>query len=100
MFRFSLKKVIYLIIFILIFIPIISINFYFTSFNFSERIPSEQIKTANGYSEVDLSILPEIDYGRLNDLWYDPKIEMLIITPNRTDFIKNIHQLFMSGLTQ
>ncbi|UCD00966.1 MAG: hypothetical protein JSV23_08780 [Promethearchaeota archaeon] len=36
---------------------------------------------------VNLSFIPEIDYASLNDLWYNHKIEMLIITPNSSDFI-------------
>jgi len=48
---------------------------------------SEKIRLSNGYLNFSLSIIPEVDYASLNDLWYNPKIEMLIITPNKTDFI-------------
>ncbi|MFW9900714.1 MAG: C25 family cysteine peptidase, partial [Candidatus Thorarchaeota archaeon] len=57
------------------------------------RIPSEKIKISNGNLYVDLSVLPDIDYGPLNEFWYDSKIEMLIITPNRTDFINAVKPL-------
>jgi len=49
--------------------------------------------STNGNPEVDLSLIPEIDYSYLNDLWYNPKIEMLIISPNRTDFIDALKPL-------
>jgi len=38
--------------------------------------------STSGNPEVDLSSIPEIDYTYLNNLWYNPKIEMLIISPN------------------
>ena len=47
----------------------------------------------SGYSDVDLSFIPEIDYDSLNDFWYNPKAEMLIITPNDTDFIDALKPL-------
>ncbi|MFX1299080.1 MAG: C25 family cysteine peptidase, partial [Promethearchaeota archaeon] len=51
-----------------------------------EHIP-ERIYIANSDLNIDLSFLPDIDYTSINDTWYNPKIEMLIITPNKTDFI-------------
>ncbi|MFX1567172.1 MAG: C25 family cysteine peptidase [Promethearchaeota archaeon] len=93
MVRLSLKKFIYLILLVLIFIPIINVNFYHNSIFLNTRTPSESIETSNGYLSVDLSFLPEIDYVHLNELWYDPKIEMLIITPNKTDFIDAVKPL-------
>ncbi|MFX1417296.1 MAG: C25 family cysteine peptidase [Promethearchaeota archaeon] len=87
MVRFSLKKVIYLLILITIFSPFI--NFiWFNGYGDSREINiSHNTRISNGYMDVGLSILPEIDYVALNETWYNPKIEMLIITPNRTDFI-------------
>ncbi len=93
MVRLSLKKLIYSILFILIFIPIISVNFYYSSNISGAKLDSKEIKASNGYLNVDLSILPDINYDQLNDLWYDSKIEMLIITPNRTDFINAVKPL-------
>jgi hypothetical protein len=49
--------------------------------------------STNGYSEVDLSLIPDINYSTLNDLWYNPKIEMLIISPNDQDFIDALKPL-------
>ncbi len=48
---------------------------------------TKSISLSNGYPDVNMSKLPNIDYDTLNDMWYNPKIEMLIITPNKTDFI-------------
>ncbi|MBY8985193.1 MAG: hypothetical protein KGD65_09010 [Candidatus Lokiarchaeota archaeon] len=49
--------------------------------------------SSNGSTEVDISLIPEINYNSLNDLWYNPKIEMLIISPNRSDFIDESNRL-------
>ena len=43
--------------------------------------------------DFDLSVLPEIDYTSLNDIWYNPKIEMLIITPYNTAFMNAVEPL-------
>ena len=48
---------------------------------------TKSISLSNGYPDVNMSKLPNIDYDTLNDMWYNPKIEMLIITPNKTNFI-------------
>ncbi|MFX0030840.1 MAG: C25 family cysteine peptidase [Candidatus Hermodarchaeota archaeon] len=42
---------------------------------------------------MDLSFIPEIDYNSLNEQWYDPKIEMLIITPDDISFIDAVKPL-------
>jgi hypothetical protein len=47
----------------------------------------------SGYSDVELSFIPEIDYTSLNDNWYNPKVNMLIISPNETDFIDALKPL-------
>ncbi len=93
MVRVSLKKFIYLTILIFTFTPIISISLYYNSINPGECISLERINIANGNLNIDLSILPDIENTSLNDLWYNPKIEMLIITPNRTDFIDAVRPL-------
>jgi hypothetical protein len=54
---------------------------------------SEEDISTSGYSDVDLSFIPEIDYNSLNELWYEPKIEMLIISPNQSDFIDALKPL-------
>lgn len=47
----------------------------------------------SGYSDVELSFIPEIDYTSLNNSWYNPKVNMLIISPNETDFIDALKPL-------
>ena len=54
----------------------------------SNNLDSSEVEVStSGYSDVDLSFIPEIDYNSLNKLWYEPKIEMLIVSPNQSDFI-------------
>jgi len=93
MVRLLIKKFIYLTIIILAFTPFVSLSLHSNSINSRERISLESIKTANGDLNVDLSILPDIEYTPLNNLWYDSKIEMLIITPNKPDFIDAVTPL-------
>jgi len=49
--------------------------------------------STNGTPDLDLSFIPEIDYNYLNDQWYNPKIEMLIITPDNANFINAVTPL-------
>ncbi|MFX1468809.1 MAG: C25 family cysteine peptidase [Promethearchaeota archaeon] len=55
--------------------------------------PLENYPAHMGYSDFNLSFIPEINYDSLNELWYEHKIEMLIITPNKTDFIETMKPL-------
>ncbi len=90
MVRLSIKKIIYFSIIILTLLPLVSLNLNYSLVNSGENNISEGISLSNGDLDVDLSILPEINYTILNDLWYNPKIEMLIITPDDTDFINAV----------
>ncbi len=87
------KKFIYLSIFLLAFSPLINIFLSNNLINTTEYYRSENPRISNGYLDIDISILPDIDYTKLNDSWYNPKIEMLIITPNNTDFINAVKPL-------
>ena len=51
--------------------------------------PVNYLKLSTNSSSIDLSKLPEINY----DIWYEPKVEMLVITPNNSDFIDAITPL-------
>ncbi|MCK4379760.1 MAG: hypothetical protein KAW51_01390 [Candidatus Lokiarchaeota archaeon] len=93
MVRFSTKKFIYIFIIVLIFFLPLSLSLGFSFKNSEENSFSERIRVSDGYSSVDVSFLPEIDYTSLNNIWYDPKIEMLIITPNDNDFINAVKPL-------
>ena len=93
MVRFSIKKFIYFSIIILTLIPLVSSSLGFSISNLEKNNVSEEIRVSNGNLDLDLSILPDIDYSSLNDLWYNHKIEMLIITPNSSAFVNAIQPL-------
>ena len=81
MFKLSSKKSIYLLIILFIIFPFVILNYYFLE----ENIPNSSIKItvlADSTPDVDLGELPDIPYEYLNEMWYEPKIEMLIITPD------------------
>jgi len=44
---------------------------------------------ADSVPDIDLGDIPDINYDIINDLWYNPKIEMLIITPEGKDGFYN-----------
>ncbi|MFX1502151.1 MAG: C25 family cysteine peptidase [Promethearchaeota archaeon] len=93
MVRLSTKKIIYFSIIIFAFIPLIHINQNVNPLNYTNNSLYEKIKISNGDLELNLTVLPKINYSSLNNLWYDPKIEMLIITPNNSDFINAVTPL-------
>ncbi|MFX0081598.1 MAG: C25 family cysteine peptidase [Candidatus Hodarchaeota archaeon] len=78
---------------IIIITLVISVFFINPYIHFENLNTSDISLSTNGYPEIDLSFIPEIDYDSLNDLWYNPKVEMLIISPNRTDFIDALKPL-------
>ena len=80
--------------FILIIVALVLSVFFINPYAHLKKLNYSEISlSTNGYSEVDLSFIPEIDYESLNDSWYNPKVEMLIITPNKTDFIDALKPL-------
>jgi len=91
MVRLSTKKYFYIFTILLIFFLPLSLSYSFK--NSDENSFSEKIRVSDGYSNVDVTFLPEINYTSLNNIWYNPKIEMLIITPNDTDFINAVKPL-------
>lgn len=93
MVRFSIKKFIYFSIIILTLIPLVSSSLNFSFSNLEMNNTSEEIRVSNGNLDLDLSILPDIDYSMLNNLWYNHKIEMLIITPDSSAFVNAIQPL-------
>lgn len=75
------RKVIYLAFIIFLLFPFTSFNSLFfrtDKLNYNINITA----LADDTPDVDLDELPDIDYDILNELWYEPKVEMLIITPN------------------
>jgi hypothetical protein len=80
-------------ILLLSFSPLISILLSYNLISTSEYYRLEDPKISNSYIDIDLSIVPVIDYSALNDRWYNPKIEMLIITPDNQGFIDAVTPL-------
>ena len=89
----SSKILKYLILFFLLIIPFINLSFSYYSVGKEITKPLDLNISANEFSDVDLSFIPDIDYTNLNDRWYNPKIEMLIITPNNSEFINKTDSL-------
>jgi hypothetical protein len=71
------KKFIFIGLITFIILPIFTL-----SLNFLDKAESPaKISTSDEIPNIDLSLLPQIDYDAINKMWYEPKIEMLIITP-------------------
>ncbi|MFW9945783.1 MAG: C25 family cysteine peptidase, partial [Candidatus Odinarchaeota archaeon] len=84
----NLKKFSILSFIALILLLSVSFRYYNKSDDFKSD-PVNYIKLSTNSSNIDLSKLPEINYNT----WYEPKIEMLVITPNNSDFIDVITPL-------
>ncbi|MHA2194135.1 MAG: C25 family cysteine peptidase [Promethearchaeota archaeon] len=93
MVQFSSKKFKFSCLFLLIFLPIVNLGIIIIAPNPNNTDSMNLGIVINKPLEVDLSFLPDIDYNILNDQWYNPKIEMLIITPNQSDFIEAVKPL-------
>ncbi len=93
MLRASPKKFLYLFIILFLLFPsiILSYSQYFAVYN--DSYISEELNLYSSDPEIDLSFLPEIDYTSLENDWYYPKIEMLIIAPNNTGFVDTLKPL-------
>jgi len=75
------RKVIYLAFIMFLLFPFTSfISPFFRMHKLNYNISITAL--ADDTPDVDMDELPDIDYDVLNELWYSPKIEMLIITPN------------------
>ncbi len=59
--------------------------------------PNQKIATSNGNDDlsinIDANILPKINYSQINDSWKTNKIDMLIVSPNRQDFVNALKPL-------
>ncbi len=87
------KKIICVSVIILLLFPLLTLFIRDSYTDASHYMSTEAIKSSNTSSDIDLSLLPEIDYTVLNEIWFDSKIEMLIITPNNTEFINAVNPL-------
>ena len=79
--RDHLKVVIGVMIFISFLIPVLIPPFNDSNDNLIYFEEPANIFLSGNHSDVDLSIIPEINYTALNASWYDQKIEMIIVTP-------------------
>lgn len=86
----SKKVLVFLIIFLLI-IPILIINFSLS--NKFKKNSNISLSPNDSPPDLDLSKLPSIDYETLNESWYNPKIEMVIVVPNISEFISAAEEL-------
>jgi hypothetical protein len=65
------------------------LNYNFDTKDTSKDNLLNSLYLSSNFSSIDLSKLPEID----TNSWYNPKVEMLIITPDDEDFINAVSPL-------
>ncbi len=85
MVRVKIKTVLFLGIIFFCFLPI----FNFNLMPIKNSDSNQTITPLNETPIIDLSVLPQIDYEAVNQMWYNNKIEMLIITPENNDAYYN-----------
>jgi len=93
MVRTFFKKIICASVIILFLFPLFALFIRDSYTDDPHYVSPEAIKLSNTDLDIDLSLLPEIDYTILNEIWFESKIEMLIITPNNTEFINAVNPL-------
>ena len=81
MFKDSSIKIFYFLLLLLILSPFTILNYSFLGVSDSKSSTVISV-LADSDPDVDIRELPDIPYDELNEMWYDPKIEMLIITPD------------------
>ncbi|MBD3213315.1 MAG: hypothetical protein GF311_11965 [Candidatus Lokiarchaeota archaeon] len=92
MIRSNRKKLCFAVIFLLFLIPVMSIGFFLA--NASTHSLDADISEAEFAPDIDFSELPPIDYETLNESWYNPDIEMIIVVPDgNQDFIDAVQPL-------
>ena len=88
-----LKKKWTIILFFLFLFPFISTSSLLLN-NQTANYPSSEMKNADIIYGIDFSELPLIDYDTLNNSWYNPNIEMIIVAPEgRSDFYTALEPL-------
>ncbi len=93
MVRVHINKIVSFSVIIVILFLLVNMSLTHIVFSSEERNNISKLSISNGYSDVNFSNIPEINYSSLNHLWNNPAIEMLIITPNRSDFIEAVKPL-------
>jgi hypothetical protein len=85
------KKFIYLAtLIILVLFPSL---FYIIQFNQKYGGYNDTSPNMASSHDINLKDLPQIDYSALNKTWYEPNIEMLIVSPNISGFINALEPL-------
>ncbi len=90
---FSSKKIKFFFFVLLIILPIITLPLNYALIQLKQSNSLDVYPAHMGYSDFNLSFIPEINYDPLNELWYNHKIEMLIITPDKMDFVETMKPL-------
>jgi len=87
--KIGINRIIQVFFLIFIFSPIL------ITFNFKTEKPSSSnsIDLDDDSLSIDMSSLPSPNFEELYDKWYNSKIEMIIISPNDTNFIKELNPL-------
>lgn len=79
----NFKKIIKFLFIFYIFLISFPLNYNFDTIGTSKDNILNSPDSSYYFSSIDLSKIPEID----TNIWYKPKVEMLIISPNDVDFI-------------
>lgn len=80
------KKLVQVGFFLLLISPIITIS----SFNVQNHVSETRLKLSDEITNIDLSLLPGFDNNSLISQWENPNIEMLIISPDNSNFINKL----------
>jgi len=89
---FNKKKLAILSFLFLLTLPIIAINFS-VLYN-SNLIINDSLSISDTSPNISLSELPPIDYNTLNESWYNPNLEMIIVVPEgNQEFIDAVEPL-------
>ncbi len=83
----------YLIILFFIITPLFGLISISKEYNNNHMIELNSLELSDKIANIELTDLPQIDYATLNDTWYNPKIEMLIISPNQSEFVDELKPL-------
>lgn len=87
--KFQINRIIQVFFLIFIFSPFI------ITINFKTDIPtsSSKIEMNDDSPSIDISSIPSPNFEELYNKWYNSNIEMIIVAPNDTNFIKELMPL-------
>jgi hypothetical protein len=77
-------------ILVFIFLCVFTISSLFLiDYNGSSSKSENEVVASNGNPQITHPLLPSIDYESLNETWYNPKIEMIIVVPDGNEAFAN-----------